>query len=102
MINNLILAIALTFAASNFAAAGDTVTITSPGGATQTISSSVISAAINSASRSGAILTVGGASSVIVSITQSTPGGNTIVTTVGGSTYNVSSGFIGRLLAFYG
>ncbi|UWR39602.1 hypothetical protein [Sulfitobacter sp. W074] len=80
-------AVSMTFA--NSALAGDTVTITAPGGAGQTIGPGVIAAAITRAT---------GVS--VSSISSVTPGGD-ITVVAGGNTYVVTSGFIAILLAYY-
>lgn len=79
----------VSLALSSGAFAGDSVTITAPGGATQTIASSVIAAAIT---RTSGV--------TVTSITQVTPGGE-ISIVVGGNTYVVASRFIAVLLAYY-
>jgi hypothetical protein len=81
--------------------AGDTVTVNIPGGATQTVSSSTIGAAISAASSSGVVVGGGGDISSIASITQDPSTGVITATTVGGQTYVVSSAFIGSLLGYY-
>jgi len=80
-------AISLSFASS--AVAGDTVTITAPGGAGQTVGPGVIAAAITR---------VTGMS--VSSVSSVSPGGD-ITVVAGGSTYVVRSGFIAMLLAYY-
>lgn len=86
--------------ASGHAFAGDTVTVNIAGGATQTVSSSTIAAAINTSTSTGTIASGGGESS-IASITQDASTGAITVTTTSGQTYTVSSAFIGSLLGYY-
>lgn len=81
--------------------AGDTVTVNIPGGATQTVSSSTIAAAINTASSAGSIVSGGGENSSIASVSQDVSTGVLTVTTTGGQVYTVSSAFIGSLLGYY-
>lgn len=88
MMKNFLISAALSFAFANGALAGDTVTITAPGGATQTISSSQVAAAFSS--------TTG----LAVNSVTVTSGGDFSVS-AGGATYVVTSGFIAKLLAFY-
>lgn len=80
-------AISLTLANSAFA--GDTVTITAPGGAGQTVGPGVIAAAITRATGMS-----------VSSVSSVTPGGD-ISVVAGGNTYVVTSGFIAMLLAYY-
>lgn len=80
--------------------AGDTVTVNIPGGATQTVLSSTIAAEINTVGSAGVVVSGGGESSSIASITQDVSGAIT-VTTTGGQTYTVSSAFVGSLLGYY-
>lgn len=88
MMKKILISAAFSFALANGALAGDTVTITSPGGATQTISSSQVAAAFSS--------TTG----LAVSNVTVTPSGGFNVS-AGGKTFVVTSGFIATLLAFY-
>ncbi|MEO8530739.1 MAG: hypothetical protein ABI459_05920 [Deltaproteobacteria bacterium] len=92
MIKKVLISAALAFALASGALAGDTVTIATPGGGTQIISSSVVAGAITASGAAGGA-TVG-------SVTQVTPGGN-ITVVVGGTTYVVSSVFIAIVLAYY-
>lgn len=81
--------------------AGDTVTVNIPGGATQTVSSSSIAAAINTASSAGLPASGGGENSTVASISQDVATRVLTVTTTGGQVYTVSSAFIGSLLGYY-
>lgn len=81
--------------------AGDTVTVNIPGGATQTVSSSTIAAAINTSNSTGTVVSGGGEGSSIASITQDTSTGAITVTTTGGQTYTITSAFIGSLIGYY-
>lgn len=88
------------FLCVNVAFAGDTVTVNIPGGATQTVSSSILAAMINDApSAFGAAGATGEGS--VVSVTQDAATGNITITTASGQTYAVTSSFIGSILAFY-
>ncbi|MDF3362867.1 hypothetical protein HLM50_17610 [Sulfitobacter sp. Ks41] len=80
-------AVSLSLASSAFA--GDTVTITAPGGAGQTVGPGVIAAAITRAT-----------GLPVSSVSNMTPGGD-ITVVAGGNTYVVTSGFIAMLLAYY-
>lgn len=86
------------------AQAGDTVTINLPGGATQTISASAVSAALSSIGGSGGsnIGAGGGTDSIITSVSQDPATGAISFTTSGGQSYTVSSAFIASILSYYG
>ncbi len=81
---------ALTLASANVASAGDTVIINMPDGPTQTVSTSVVAAAIH---RAG--------TGAVTCVTQNATTGCFTVTTAGGQTYTVSSRFITTLLSYY-
>jgi len=89
MMKKLLVSAAFSYALAQGASAGDTVTITAPGGAGQTIGPGVIAAAITRAT-----------GVAVTSVTQVTAGGDYTVV-AGGNTYVVSSGFIATLLAYY-
>ena len=89
MLKKILMSAAVSMVLTNRAFAGDTVTITAPGGAGQTVGTGVIAAAITRAT---------GVS--VSSISSVTPSGD-ITVVAGGNTYVVKSGYIAMLLAYY-
>lgn len=89
MIKKLLMSATISLSLAGSAFAGDTVTITAPGGAGQTVSTGVIAAAITRAT-----------GVPVSSVSSVTPAGD-IAVVAGGNTYIVSSGFIATLLAYY-
>jgi len=95
-----VLVAALTLASANVASAGDTIIINMPGGPTQTVSTSMVAAAIHRADSTAGLLGRTGTGAV-TSVTQNAATGYFTVTTAGGQTYTVSSRFITTLLSYY-
>lgn len=90
----------LAIALASHAIAGDTVTINMPGGATQTVSASVLSAQI-AAAPSDFNLSSDLSSDVITSISQDSSTGIITINTQSGQAYTLTSAFIGGILASY-
>ncbi|WPZ31553.1 hypothetical protein T8A63_19685 (plasmid) [Sulfitobacter sp. OXR-159] len=89
MIKRILVSATVSLVSANSSFAGDTVTITAPGGAGQTIGPGVIAAAITRAT-----------SVPVSSVSSLTPSGE-ITVVAGGTTYVVTSGYIATLLAYY-
>lgn len=95
-----VLVAVLTLASANVASAGDTIIINMPGGPTQTVSTSMVAAAIHRAGSTAGFLGKAGTGAA-TSVTQNAETGYFTVTTAGGQTYTVSSRFITTLLSYY-
>lgn len=100
MFKTLTLALAVALCLGGAATAGDTVTINLPGGATQTVQGGVLA---NTLLRSGELSTLTGNSGdgIIASAVILPDGQTVVITTSGGTTYTVASGFLSRLLLSY-
>ena len=94
MIKTAKFSVATLLLSTSLAFAGDTVTVNMPGGATQTVSSSVLAAMLNkSPSATG--------DNAVVGVSADAATGGFTITTAGGKTYNVTSQFISTLLTSY-
>jgi hypothetical protein len=92
---------ALVICTAGFAHAGDTVTVTMPGGATQTVAASSVAAAMNDAG-GASLVGGGGEDSVIANVSQNSTTSEITIVTSGGQSYTVSSAFIASFLVYYG
>lgn len=92
----------LSVAVATLAYAGDTVTVTMPGGAVQTVFSSAIASGIGNSAGGMIAISGGGTDSIISGVSQNSATGEITFTTVGGQSYTVSSAFIASIISYYG